>query len=228
MKGEERAYAKAPVGKFGAHLTWGILAAMVLLWAFGELAEGLLNQEIGAFDNAITTFVHGYLSRGLTQAAIIITHLGSAGPELAVTLLIGGLLVFKFRQVWDAVILVSALVGGWVLNITLKAIFHRTRPEIQHLVDVGGYSFPSGHAMVALSFYGMLGYLIWLNLRKRSKPAWYIIVLTVLVIGTIGASRVYLGVHYPSDVLAGFAAGGVWLMACILALHVIRYYKSNE
>ncbi|WP_052947880.1 phosphatase PAP2 family protein [Aneurinibacillus tyrosinisolvens] len=82
--------------------------------------------------------------------------------------------------------------------------------------------------MISASFYGMLGYLLWLNLRERSKPSWYIIVVTLLLILAIGMSRIYLGVHFPSDVVAGFAAGGAWVAACIIALHAIRYYKGNK
>ena len=76
--------------------------------------------------------------------------------------------------------------------------------------------------MIATAFYGMLGYLIWSNLRQRSKPSWYVMLLTFCLVAAIGASRVYLGVHYPSDVIAGFAAGGVWLLACELALGAAR------
>jgi len=108
----------------------------------------------------------------------------------------------------------------------LKTAFQRARPDIQHLIAVGGYSFPSGHAMVATVFYGMLGYLIWLNLRERSKTAWIVPVLTALLIFSIGVSRIYLGVHFPSDVLAGFAAGGLWLTGCIVGLHAFR--KKNQ
>ncbi len=79
--------------------------------------------------------------------------------------------------------------------------------------------------MISTAFYGMLGYLLWLSLRERSKTAWPVIVLTVCLVFFIGVSRVYLGVHFPSDVIAGFAAGGLWLIACIIGLHTIRKYK---
>ncbi|MCK9906483.1 phosphatase PAP2 family protein, partial [Frankia sp. Cpl3] len=103
-----------------------------------------------------------------------------------------------------------------------------SRPSMHHLVEAGSYSFPSGHAMVSAAFYGMLGYLIWLNLRQRTKPAWYVVALTVLLIVAIGISRVYLGVHFPSDVIAGFAAGSIWLTACIFGLHAIRHYLGKK
>ncbi|MBA4495598.1 phosphatase PAP2 family protein [Paenactinomyces guangxiensis] len=123
--------------------------------------------------------------------------------------------------------LAGNLAGAWLLNITLKSLIQRPRPNLQHLIEVDGYSYPSGHAMVAAAFYGMIGYLVWFNLRTKGKPSWYEIVFTVLLILAIGTSRVYLGVHYPSDVIAGFAAGGVWLVACIKGLNILQYYKRN-
>ncbi|MDF9408890.1 MAG: phosphatidylglycerophosphatase B [Pelotomaculum sp. PtaB.Bin013] len=214
------------IEKFGKHLTWGIVASSLLLVLFANLAEDLLEQELGTFDASITNFVQSYATERLTSLAIVITQLGSAFVEITLLLVVGGYLIFRLKHIWETVALTSSLAGGWVLNILLKDIFHRSRPDIRHLVEAGGYSFPSGHAMVSAAFYGMLGYLLWMNLRERSKQSWYVIVLTCALILAIGISRIYLGVHFPSDVVAGFAAGGIWLAACIASLHTIRCYKN--
>lgn len=178
-----------------------------------------MDNELLYFDTIIGDYIRGFASEYLTRAAIIITQLGSATIEYWLMLVIGGLLFFRFKKMREAAALTICLTGGWLLNSILKMAFQRARPDILHLVAVGGYSFPSGHAMVATAFYGMLGYLLWLNLRKRLKPAWYVPVFTGLLIIAIGVSRIYLGVHFPSDVLAGFAAGGLWLTSCIVGLH---------
>lgn len=213
------------VRKFGAHLTWGVVAGTLLLIIFAKLAGEY--RELGAFDATVGSFIRSYATEGLTKLVILITQLGSGYVEIGLLLAAGGYLLFRLKHVWETVVLFIGLSGGWLLNTVLRAVFHRTRPEIQHLVEAGGYSFPSGHAMVSVAFYGMLGYLLWLNLRERSIPAWYVPVLTVCLIVSIGISRIYLGVHFPSDVIAGFAAGGAWLAACIVALHAIRYFKSE-
>ncbi|PYE45793.1 phosphatase PAP2 family protein [Paenibacillus barcinonensis] len=104
----------------------------------------------------------------------------------------------------------------WILNTLLKEIFQRNRPEIEHLLAVHGYSYPSGHAMISMGFYGML-FVIWaLEWRQHHTfKRWLPVMLGVLFILFIGLSRIMLGVHYPTDVLAGFASGLIWVV-CLL------------
>lgn len=207
-----------PLKRLGKALTIGGAFGIILLIIFSEFARGMLYMELENFDQFVGHFVRSFSSGRVTGAAVIITNLGSALAQIALALSVGGYLYYRLRNTKEAVILICNLSGSWLLNSMLKEIFKRSRPDIQHLVYAGGYSFPSGHAMVSASFYGMLGYLIWRNLRKRTKPSWYVIVLTVILIFLIGISRIYLGVHFASDVAAGFAAGGAWLIACIIAL----------
>lgn len=118
--------------------------------------------------------------------------------------------------------MLAALGGSYTLNLIIKNLIQRARPSWEHWVVESGYSFPSGHSMASIAFYGMLGYLLWLHRKERGRPAAYILVLTGLLILAIGLSRIYLGVHYATDVIAGFCAGGVWLTTCIYALQWIR------
>lgn len=216
------------LGRFEKHLIFGMTAILIFLALFAKLCEDLLSHELGTFDSVAGRWVRHFSSDWLTRIAIVITYLGSVTTEIALILGVGAYLLFRLNQVWETVILAISLAGGWVLNVALKVLFHRPRPDIHHLVEAEGYSFPSGHAMVATAFYGMLGYLLWLNLRKRLNRSRYVIVFTALLILSIGISRVYLGVHYPSDVIAGFAAGGVCLVACIIGLSAIQYCNSNK
>ena len=209
-------------------LIWGLFISVVLLAIFAKLSEDLLYHELGTFDRVVGEFIRGFATPSLTKAAIIITNLGSAYIEIGLMFVVGAFLLFRLKHTWETVLLAISFSGAWVLNTILKELFHRARPDIVHLVKAGGYSFPSGHAMVAASFYGVIGYILWLNRRNRSKPSWYIVVITLAFIIGIGISRIYLGVHFASDVIAGYAAGGVWAIACIVGLKEIRDYKSNH
>lgn len=220
--GKTNSFFRSPPGKFSIHLTWGIVAGVSLLLLFAKMVEDLLYHELGTFDTVVTQFIQSFAINELTRVAILITQIGSPSFDIIVMVIVGGYLLFRLKHTWEALVLAISLAGGGLLNYALKNIFHRARPDIQHLVNAGGYSFPSGHAMVSATFYGMLGYLIWLNLHERNKPSWYVIVVTSIFIAAIGVSRIYLGVHFPSDVVAGFAAGGVWLIACIVGLNTIR------
>jgi undecaprenyl-diphosphatase len=227
MIGEKTySFFRSPPGKFSIHLTWGILAGVSLLLLFAKIVEDLLYHELGTFDTVVTQYIQSFATNELTKVAILITQIGSPRFDIIVMVISGSYLLFRLKHTWETLVLAISLAGGGLLNYALKNIFHRTRPDIQHLVNAGGYSFPSGHAMISATFYGMLGYLIWLNLHERNNPSWFVIVVTAILITAIGVSRIYLGVHFPSDVVAGFAAGGIWLIACILGLQAIRCYKN--
>ncbi|MGF9700528.1 MULTISPECIES: phosphatase PAP2 family protein [Paenibacillus] len=106
----------------------------------------------------------------------------------------------------------------WLLNTGLKEIFRRSRPELDHLMVVHGYSFPSGHAMISMGFYGMF-FVIWaIERQRRSASIILPIVCGIGFIGLIGISRIMLGVHYPTDVFAGFVAGLAWLVCMMGAM----------
>lgn len=222
-KTEQRSFVwRTSPDRIGANLTWGIIAGSLLLALFAKLAQDLVGQELDAFDALVGGFIRSPAGGGLDRLAVFVTNVGSATFEIGLLLITGGYLLFNLKQVWETSLLAVSLAGGGFLNTVLKEVFHRARPDIQHLVSAGGYSFPSGHAMIATAFYGMLGYLIWLNLRRSNKPSWYVMVLVFVLVVAIGISRVYLGVHFPSDVIAGFAAGGMWLLACVLAIGAVR------
>lgn len=216
------------LAKFSKPLILGFSISVLLLAIFAKLSEDLLYNELGTFDRVIGESIRGFATPSLTRIAIIITNLGSAYIEIGLMLVVGAFLLFRLKHSWETVLLAISLSGAFLLNTILKELFHRARPDIVHFVKAGGYSFPSGHATVAAAFYAVMGYLLWLNLRNRSKPSWYIVVFTFALISLIGISRIYLGVHFASDVIAGYAAGGVWAIACIVGLKEIRNYKSKK
>jgi undecaprenyl-diphosphatase len=117
---------------------------------------------------------------------------------------------------------------GALFNLILKQIFLRPRPVFPQafLVD-SGYSFPSGHTMISLVFYGAVAFLVLLTLKKRWNK-FFVVLGFILISALIGFSRLYLGVHYLTDVLAGWAAGGLWLTVCILGDYLFNYSRKVE
>lgn len=185
----------------------GISALMLVL--FSVLAwQTIFRHATGIFDNAFIWLVRYFASPGLDRVMITITNLGF-GFSYGILVLTTAAILVVFRRWIELKGLILCLLGGAALNEILKHLFERNRPEAFHLVAASGFSFPSGHAMVSLCFYGMVAFLM---VRKRSWQ-WRItgLVITLLLIMAIGVSRIYLGVHYPSDVVAGYAAGATWL-----------------
>lgn len=130
-----------------------------------------------------------------------------------------------YNRRWEATIAGVAGVGAIFLNCWMKVLFGRARPALwKHIINVGQHSFPSGHAMVSIVIYGFTGYILALQF-----PQWrfQIYALTVVLIAAIGLSRLYLGVHWLTDVTAGYAVGLVWLIACILSLESQQKYRSS-
>ncbi len=164
-----------------------------------------------AFDDAVYKFVAGFMSEGLTGFMKLMTFIGSGWSITALAAAIPFFVfIFKKKKYYRTALLIPLNIAvGSLLNEILKQLFHRARPDILRLVEVTDYSFPSGHSMNSMIFYGFLVYLMLKYLQPRFKyPAVFIFSLLILLIGT---SRVYLGVHYASDVVAGFIIGLAWL-----------------
>jgi undecaprenyl-diphosphatase len=188
-------------------ITFAVSAAMLII--FSVLAwKTIFRQAAGVFDNAFIWMVRYFASPDLDRIMVATTNLGS-GFSFGVVVVVAAAILAIFRRWAELKGLIICLLGGSVLNVILKQLFERARPEDFQLVAAPGYSFPSGHAMVSLCFYGMITYLI---VRHRSWH-WRIagVVTTTVLVVAIGISRVYLGAHYPSDVVAGYTAGATWL-----------------
>lgn len=207
---------------FTLSLLWGGLAVLILIVLLFVLIRGVLADNFQQFDAAVTDTMRLTASPGLTKVVSLLTELASSHGIIPISLLCAGICAWGFKRRWDALGLLVALGGSYTLNLIIKNLIQRARPSWEHWVVESGYSFPSGHSMASIAFYGMLGYLLWLRSKERGRPAAYILVLTGLLVLAIGLSRIYLGVHYATDVIAGYCAGGVWLIACIYALQWIR------
>ncbi len=196
-------------------------ASSVLL--FLELAEEVVEGETRSVDRTILLAfrVDGTPDdplgpRWLEEFARDVTALGSIGVLTMLTVATVGFLLLARR--WQAALFVAAATGGGMLASTLlKLLFERERPDIvPHAAYVATASFPSGHAMLSAAVYLTLGALIARLVRDRRLKA-YVLLSAAFLAVAIGVTRVYLGVHWPSDVLAGWAAGAFWALACWLA-----------
>jgi len=183
----------------------------------------LIGGPLVRFDQWAADALHAYASKesGLTDSFRVVGIPGSLEALALVSVLVAVALLVHRR--WSALAAwLVAVLGGEGLNLLLKNLFARPRPYFEHpLVVETSYSFPSGQAMESLVVYGMLAYFAVLTLRGRAKRAVAVGGAAVLVI-LIGFSRLYLGAHYPSDVVGGFVAGGAWLSAIIAGWEAMR------
>ncbi|MBO8172906.1 MAG: phosphatase PAP2 family protein [Bacillaceae bacterium] len=197
-------------------LTGILLLVIISLILFTLLAYQVTqNPSPNDLDLLAWEWVQSISNEFLTGIFLIITYLGESW--LVASLLILSLIIFLAvrKEKWPAFVLALSVLGGLGLNTALKAYFERARPAWK-LIEADGYSFPSGHAMVAWYFYGFLAYLWWDTLRREGKNAWWIPVVALIIIILMGFSRVYLGVHYFTDILGGFLAGLAWFLICTL------------
>lgn len=199
---------------------WWLIASVSLLLFIGT-AIGLSYDLFQSFDETVIQLLQQFESPLMTAIFLTFTQIGS----LIGTLIIFLILLYLFRRFrWraESILLTSVVLATPILNIILKELFQRARPTANQLIDISGYSFPSGHTMYAASLYGITLTLIWFKLKRRSER----IFLTFVILATItiiAASRIYLGVHYPSDII-----GGIFASTFIISLTFYLYITERK
>jgi len=196
-------------------LSLGMVCALLSLGLFAWLAEEVFAGGTAIFDDGIRVYVHQFAADRLTPVIIFISFLGSTIFLTSLSFVI--LLIFIWLRRYRSAILFSAtMLGSSILNYGLKIAFARTRPiPYFDLPPPASFSFPSGHALCSACFYGVLAWLFATRTENRSSRI-LVWIATGVMIFLIGLSRIYLGVHYPSDVIAGYLAACVWTLAVIL------------
>ncbi|MDF2937934.1 MAG: rane-associated phospholipid phosphatase [Paenibacillaceae bacterium] len=192
-------------------------AALTAAFIFAAIAALIRLQTFPGLDEKIAARVQEWESPLLTSGMTFLSWMGSGLPLVLLTAVIMGLLyrMLGFRR--EIGLIAFTALGSALLNTGLKHLFRRPRPEVYRLAEAAGFSFPSGHSMAAFSLYGLLALLLWPHLRGKPGKT-VLLAAAALLILAIGLSRIYLGVHYPSDVLGGYAASGCWI-AAVLALY---------
>jgi undecaprenyl-diphosphatase len=195
------------------------------LFGFIILSYLVQAEHLVVFDRVVIDLVQGLEADGLTAAMKFFTYIGSLKFIVILTVPIFLFLFYLLRHRLEILIFLAVVYMTPILNRLLKLYFHRERPDFNMLIEIGGYSFPSGHAMNAFSFYSILAFLLWRHVPTRPGRI-AVIIFSSLMIFAIGISRVYLGVHYPSDIIGGFLASGLWVAAVIWFFQ--RYKEKLE
>lgn len=203
-------------GYLGLHLVAGFLVAVLAGWLFGGIADWVFDApSTRAADEWAQRVAAAWISPSLTAYMRFVSLVGQVWFAGILSAIVGGMLLWarSHRRLYA---FAATMIGGTLLNPALKAVFHRARPSgFAALGHAAGYSFPSGHAMAATLLYGSLAYVTYFSIDHSRGRRLLAVALCVFMILSIGASRVYLGVHYLSDVLAGFAAGLCWVAVCL-------------
>lgn len=198
---------------------------------FAEIAEALGDgPRAGQLDQLFSDALHASTAGWALQLFAWITRLGDTTTLAAWGVGVMAVLLLRGRR-WLALGWVLAISGNALLNTTLKALFERTRPvHDSALVQADGWSFPSGHSSGSVVVYGMLAYVLIHSLppamaRRASLP---LALLAVTLAFSVGCSRVFLQVHFATDVLAGFASGTAWLAVCVASIELTRHYGRSQ
>lgn len=197
---------------FRKNIRW--ILVIICLTIFFLILEDVLDKEIEQLDNMIYTWLSNIIKEPITTFAKIITTMGAGYVIIPVCIIS----VICFWKKKEAKYIVVNLITIFFSNQLLKRIVERPRPEGFRIVEELGYSFPSGHSMVSMAFYGLFIYFIYKKVKNKYIK-WTSIILLALLIILIGLSRIYLGVHYASDVLAGFLLAVSYLG---LFTHIIK------
>ncbi|NKE08050.1 phosphatase PAP2 family protein [Mesobacillus selenatarsenatis] len=204
---------------------------LLLIAFFGSLLCFILMSylvqadHLVIFDKTVIDIVQGFEAGLLTAAMKFFTYIGSTRLIIILTIPIFLFLFFVLRLRGEILIFLAVVYITPILNRLLKLYFLRARPDFHRLIEIGGYSFPSGHAMNAFSFHSILAFLLWRHVPTR--PGRIVVILfSSLMIFAIGISRIYLGVHYPSDIIGGYLASGLWVAAVIWFFQ--RYIERLE
>ena len=209
-----------------AGLAAGLIASAAVIVTFAKLADGVVEGESRRFDRSVLLWIHDTFPSWLDGPMRLITALGYYW--VVIPLLLVALYAFYRKGLaLSAALLAISTIGGIVLTTILKAVFQRTRPALfQSDYTASFYSFPSGHATVAVGFYGTLALLLALLLEGWKR--WTVAAVGVALVLLIGFSRLYLGVHYPTDILAGYLSAALWVSTVGSAFLLWRSVRERK
>ncbi len=203
---QEVRYGAAFLRVHGWRLALVFMGVLLPLWGFGALVEDLREGEVFPFDQPVLLWVHSLATAGYDQLFIVMSDLGYLYGVVPVDALLILVLAFR-RRLREGLFSGVAIIGSALLNVAAKQAFARARPSLWDSIrpETTTYSFPSGHAMGSMTLAAVVVLLCW-----PTRWRWLAVLASVAFVLLVGMSRIYLGVHYPSDILAGWTAALVW------------------
>lgn len=217
------ATANTLIGALGIFLVAGLIVAGIGTAIFVELAGHVRSGSTQVFDESVLRWVGAHHSPALDAVMLEITALGT-GIVVLMVVTVAALFLVLTQHKYSAILLLASAFGGLVLNAVLKLGFHRPRPTIVvAAVQTFSSSFPSGHAMSAAIVYSTVAYLA-ARLHRYRWARLLVMTAAMTLVALISFSRIYLGVHYPSDVIAGVAIGLAWAAFCMATLEAIQKF----
>ena len=213
------------------HLPCGALAALIVIGAgglFGGIAEDVVNGDpLTLVDAQIAAWFHAHAFPALTSAMLFVSALHGTWGITVLSLLVA--LAFIVKREWNWLLALTLVVpGGMLLNVLTKHAFGRARPSFADpIVTLTTFSFPSGHVAAATLFYGLLGALIATRIEGSGRRL-LVGLVAALAVALVALSRIYLGAHYLSDVLAAFAESIAWLALCLTAVHLLTHRGAGR
>lgn len=203
-------------------ITFVLILCIFSLLCFSLVATHIQGQRIAQFDHNVISLVQGMESPGLTLLMKVFTFIGSTPTVVVIALSAILFLYFVLHHRFELIFFISIVAGTAIINLLLKLYFARQRPDLHRLIQETGYSFPSGHSMEAFALYTSLAFLLWRHFSTRISRSIIIIICSIMIV-LIGISRIYLGVHYPSDVIGGYFASGVYFT---FGVWLFQWYKE--
>ena len=202
----------------------GFMISLVSLIGFSCIAILMNRQKLSQFDQGLISSIQGFESPALTLVMKFFTLIGSFPSVFVIAIFASLFLYYVLKHRMELILFGSVVIGTPIINQILKQFFHRARPDLHRLIEIGGYSFPSGHAMNAFTVYGIITFLLWRHIPSHLGRTILILISSGFIF-MIGTSRIYLGVHYPSDIIGGYFASGFWLS---LAIWFFQRYKEKR
>jgi undecaprenyl-diphosphatase len=212
---------------FGIFLLAGATVALIGTYAFAKFASHVRSGATLAFDDAVLRWIGHHRAPMLDHVMLETTFLGT-GTVVMMVVAVSAMFLWLTKHKYSALLLLIATAGGLLLNNLLKLGYGRPRPQVfEWGTTVVSWSFPSGHAMSAAVVYGTVAYLA-ARLQRRHLHRVFTLLMAATLILLIGFSRLYLGVHYPSDVIAGVIIGLAWAAFCMATLEAIQLYARTR
>ncbi len=204
--------------------TVGILSCLIIIYVVAQISDEVLDREAFVFDKIILLWIHSFSNPTLDAIMHVFTRLNN--PNTVTAIAIFTLALLWWRQYYpEAKIFAIDCLGGVILSYGLKSVFGKVRPALwQSAIEETSFSYPSGHALGSTVLYGFLAYLL-----ATRYPQFTLLIYTVAIflIGMIGLSRLYLGVHWPTDIIGGYGIGFLWLTFCITMLKLQKLARSR-